>query len=68
MAKTETRPVWFQGKWRDTPVYWRDHLPKGCRLEGPAIVEQMDTTIVIEPGDIVSDDDDGNILIEIRKD
>ena len=67
-AKTETRPVWFQGKWRDTPVYWRDHLPKGRRLEGPAIIEQMDTTIVIEPGDIVSDDDDGNILIEIRKD
>jgi hypothetical protein len=35
----------------DTPVYWRDHLPADAEIAGPAIIEQMDTTIVIEPGD-----------------
>ena len=48
-AQTATRPVWFAGGWRDTPVYWRDHLPPDAAFTGPAIVEQMDTTIVHRP-------------------
>ena len=34
-------------------------------FSGPAIVEQMDTTIVIEPGDHVTTDSEGNLLIAI---
>ena len=69
-ALIETRPVWFDdgpfdAGWRATPVYWRDHLPTGIAFDGPAIIEQMDTTIVIEPGNRVTDDADGNIIIEI---
>ncbi len=64
-AEIGTRPVWFAGGWQDTSIYWRDRLPAGCRIEGPAIVEQMDTTIVIEPGNIATDDPDGNIHIQI---
>ena len=63
-AQTGTRKVWFDG-WHDTPVYWRDHLPITATLTGPAIVEQMDTTIVIEPGDRVSSDPEGNLIITI---
>lgn len=63
-ARTATRPVWFDG-WRETPVYWRDHLPLSARIVGPAIVEQMDTTIVIEPGDDAVQDRDGNIIITL---
>ena len=59
------RPVHFDGAWHDTPVYWRDHLPIGFDLTGPAIVSQMDTTVLIEPGDRASGDSDGNILIAI---
>ncbi len=63
-ARTGMRPVWFDG-WVDTPVYWRDHLPIKATVAGPAIIEQMDTTIILEPGDIAMQDDDGNIIITI---
>ena len=36
--------------WVDTDVYWRDRLPAGCRLSGPALVEAEDTVCVIPPG------------------
>ena len=58
------RPVWFGG-WVDTPVYWRDQLPLDLHLQGPAIIEQMDTTTVIHPGCTVTSDADGNLLIEV---
>ncbi|WP_284165487.1 hydantoinase/oxoprolinase family protein [Frigidibacter sp. SD6-1] len=63
-ARTGTRPVWFGG-WVETPVYWRDHLPADARLTGPAIIEQMDTTIVIEPGDRVETDAEGNLIVTV---
>ncbi len=59
------RKVWFDG-WKDTPVYWRDHLPLKIDLQGPAIIEQMDSTIVIEPGARVGSDSDGNLIIEVN--
>ncbi|MCY1666822.1 hydantoinase/oxoprolinase family protein [Rhizobium sp. SL86] len=63
-ARTGSRPVWF-GRWIDAPVYWRDHLPLVAAIAGPAIIEQMDTTILIEPGDVAQQDRDGNIIITI---
>ena len=48
------RRVWFDGRWHDTPIYRREHLPAGATLTGPAIVEQLDATTVIEPGDRVA--------------
>ncbi len=32
-ARTAIRPVRFGGAWHDTPVYWRDHLPRDRRLQ-----------------------------------
>ena len=58
------RRVWFDG-WHDTPVYWRDHLPMKIDLQGPLIIEQMDTTIVIDPGARVISDPDGNLIVEV---
>ena len=34
----------------DTPVYERDALHAGARVEGPAIVQQLDSTVVVPPG------------------
>ena len=51
--------------WHDTPVYAREKLPLDARLAGPAILEQMDTTILIEPQDSAVSDDDGNILVTV---
>ena len=64
-AQTGTRDCVFDGAVRPTPVYWRDRLPAAFTLPGPAIVEQMDTTILIEPGDVAAPDADGNILISV---
>ncbi len=64
-ALREVRPVWFDGQWRDTPVYAREKLPLDTALEGPAILEQMDATTVLEPGDRARGDADGNIVIEV---
>lgn len=62
-AKTGSRPVFFEDAWCETPIYWRDRLPLAFEIEGPAIVEQMDTTILIEPGDVARGDAMGNIVI-----
>ena len=59
------RSVFFDGAWHQTAVYWRDHLPETFSIIGPAIVQQMDTTIVIEPGDIAENDQNGNLLITV---
>ncbi|MEP3279792.1 MAG: hydantoinase/oxoprolinase family protein [Stappiaceae bacterium] len=64
-AQTGSRKVYFDEGWQETPVYWRDHLPQTFALSGPAVIEQMDTTILIEPGDQATSDKDGNILIKI---
>ena len=64
-AQTGTRRVWFRDGWCDTPVYRREKLPLDMALQGPAILEQMDSTILIMPKDSASSDEDGNILISV---
>ena len=65
-ARTGVRRVWFDGDWRETPIYARDRLPFDAAFDGPAIVEQMDTTIVIESGNRVMADADGNLLVQVE--
>ncbi|MDF1726427.1 MAG: hydantoinase/oxoprolinase family protein [Sulfitobacter sp.] len=62
---TGHRPVLFEGESLDTPVYWRDHLPEDVTLDGPALIEQLDCTILIPPGDRVVGGVDGNLTIHI---
>ena len=38
----------------------------GVRFDGPAIVEQLDSTTVVEPGDRVEVDASGNLIISVR--
>lgn len=64
-ARTGARDVRFGDGVVSTPLYWRDHLPLEFRLEGPAVIEQMDTTILLEPGDRARGDPHGNILIDV---
>ena len=59
------RKVWFDGGFRDTAVYAREKLPAGARFHGPAMVEQLDTTIVIEPEDEVERDSLGNLIVSL---
>jgi N-methylhydantoinase A len=48
-----------------TPVHRRDDLPAGAVLEGPAIVDQLDSTTVVPPGTRATVDQWLNIRIEI---
>ena len=43
----------------------RDGLPLDATFEGPAILEQLDCTTVVEPGDKVRQDKIGNLLISV---
>jgi len=58
------RPAYF-GSWHDTAIYAREDLRPGIRFEGPAIVEQNDTTTVVEPGMTTRVDAFGNLLVEL---
>lgn len=59
------RRVWFPDGWQQTPVYARDRLPLDATFQGPAILEQLDCTTVVEPGDKVRQDKLGNLLIDV---
>lgn len=60
------RPVHFGQAWHDTPVYPRDAFAPGMTLAGPAIVEQSDTTTVIEPDMSLVVDKNGNLLVKVN--
>lgn len=64
-ARAGERRVWFTDGWRETPVYAREKLPLDAAFEGPAILEQLDCTTVVEPGDKVRQDKLGNLLITV---
>lgn len=64
-ARIGERDVYFDGQWLKTAIYRRDLLPAGARFEGPAIVEQLDSTLVVDPGSRGHVDEMGNILVEI---
>ena len=60
------RPVHFGTEWHETSIYNRLTLPIGTVIEGPAILEQLDTTILIEPDLTGTVDPFGNVIIERR--
>jgi N-methylhydantoinase A len=60
-----TRRVWFESGWKETPIYRRDALPLDAAFEGPAIIEQLDATTVIDPGDRITTDVLGNLAIRV---
>lgn len=66
-AMKGSRKVWFEaGGWQDTPIYDRERLPRNAGFSGPAILEQLDTTVVIEPSNQVTVDRLGNLIVSVR--
>jgi N-methylhydantoinase A len=61
------RDVWFDGGFRPTPVYDRARLPLAAGFNGPAIVQQLDATTVIEPGEAVEVDRLGNLIVTVGR-
>jgi N-methylhydantoinase A/oxoprolinase/acetone carboxylase beta subunit len=48
----------------ETPVYDRYALAPGSRLEGPAIIEERESTTVIGPGEVMTVDDHRTLIAE----
>jgi N-methylhydantoinase A len=66
-ALLEKRKVWFpETGYTLTPVYDRDRLPADCRITGPAIIEQMDTTTVVPPKAKLKQDRYGYLHMELE--
>ncbi|WP_282139633.1 hydantoinase/oxoprolinase family protein [Cytobacillus oceanisediminis] len=64
-AYKETRPVYFEEEgWVETKVYSRSLFGKGMEVSGPAIVEEQSASTVIYPGQSLTVDEYGNLIIE----
>ncbi len=65
-AETGARDVYFEEEsgFVSTKVYDRDRLLPGAQLLGPAIVEQMDSTVLIRPGMSADVDHYFNLILE----
>lgn len=62
-----SRPAFFPdiNRFMDTPVLAEDELVRGELRDGPALIEQAGSTVVIGPGDRYSMDGIGNIRIAL---
>ena len=58
------RRVYFAGNWYETPVFRRDALAAGSALTGPAIIEQLDATTAVWPGQRLQVDGHGQLLLD----
>jgi N-methylhydantoinase A len=63
-ARERSRDVWFQGVgFVPARVLWRNGLPEGAAVAGPAVIEALDSTTVIPPGWTARIDDRGYMLL-----
>ncbi len=49
-APLATVPMYSANETHDTPVYDREAMKPGCRIDGPAILKEANATTVVEPG------------------
>ncbi|MBM3527295.1 MAG: hydantoinase/oxoprolinase family protein [Alphaproteobacteria bacterium] len=59
------RKVFFDGRFRDAPTYRRAELLAGNRIAGPALIEEHASTTVLTPGDKLTVDAWGNLVIAV---
>ena len=65
-SEQQTRQVDFKGQGAvPCPVYHREDLGSGFTLTGPAVVEEVDSTILVHPGQRLSVDSHGVIIIDV---
>jgi N-methylhydantoinase A len=50
----------------ETPVYDRYSIASGATFDGPAIVEERESTVVVGPGGKCRLDDHGNLIVELQ--
>ncbi len=62
-ARRETRRVRHDGETIDCPVFQREKLDVGLTFAGPAVLDQLDCTTVICPGQIARVDEWKNLIV-----
>lgn len=61
-----TRSVYFEEEgWLETKVYSREKLRLGATLDGPAVVEEYDSTTLIPPDHRLIVDEFGNLRVRV---
>ena len=66
-APPGTREVWFTGGWVAASTRAREDLAPGDVVEGPAVIEQVDSTTLVEPGARAEVDEFGNLLLPVAQ-
>jgi N-methylhydantoinase A len=64
-AASGQRKVYFGGRFRLTPAFWRPALLAGNKISGPALIEEYASTTLLLPGDKLEIDPYGNLAITI---
>ena len=59
------RPVIFESKPVDCPIYLRSGFKGGDRLDGPAVIEEVGATILVYPGDKMQVNEFGHLVIDV---
>jgi N-methylhydantoinase A/acetone carboxylase, beta subunit len=53
LAGGEPKPASYRrayfGEWVETPVYWRENLPRGFKADGPVVIEERHSVTVVPP-------------------
>jgi N-methylhydantoinase A len=62
-AQIGSRQIWADGDWHEAAIYERPLLAVGAEIAGPALLEQADTTIFVDPGLMAVVDCFGNLII-----
>jgi len=72
-ARKGTRDVYFgvdddtESQYYTTNVYSRQKLGAHSRVSGPAVLEAMDSTVLVPPQSSAEVDELGNVIIEIKR-
>ena len=66
-AATQTRSVYFgpDRGWLDAPIFARSELGAGHAIVGPAVIEEMSSTVVLAPGQRALVDRIGNLVVDV---
>jgi N-methylhydantoinase A len=67
-ARKARRRLWFRDTGAvDAAIYDRRRMPAGLALAGPAVIESLESTILVPPGWTATTNDDGFILMKRDK-
>jgi N-methylhydantoinase A len=63
----QTREVYFGDPGRPVacPIFWREDLGAGCRIAGPALIQEHGTTTVLFAGDALAMAPSGEMIISV---